>query len=564
MPRLSRPLGFGLLAALSLTLAGCSSSAPGTGAPGGGPPTAGGGPAAPKVDRLVFITTSPATRTLEVRNAAEPNSWPLRPMYDYLVGINNKTSKIEPGLLTEWAWEPDGKTLRGKLRKGVQFHEGFGEVKASDVRFGWDRMVNAQPDSIHGQLAFWRTLADIEVVNDYELLFKLKGLDGNFVTGLSEQQGGIEVQSKAHFDKLGGPATFQTGPLAGSGPYQYTASDESTFLRYKKVPWQHWRATPEFPEFEFRYANESSTRMAALLAGEAHMANLPQDLMQQAERQGFKIVKGVYPGTRVYAALRGGMMKDVNDPSQGKLYPDSPLNDLRVRRAINKAVNRDELNKAFFAGKGETMVVNHMHPSRPGWNPDWERRFKDVGGYDPSAAKALLTEAGYGPNRPLKTNIIIQPLPGVGPGGDLSEALAGYMRSIGIQVELLQTDPTTYTTVNRQRGYDNHIVPSATGSNIWSGWTIWNSSLVAAATATAYADPTVDKLLRDLQGTLDEKKREELWRQVGDAGFEAMMNVNLFWLPVETTVNSKIVGDWVFPGDITGGYTHVWEIKAAR
>jgi hypothetical protein len=45
----------------------------------------------PKVDRLVMITTPPARIEIEVRNAAEPNSWPLRPMYDYLVGINNKT-----------------------------------------------------------------------------------------------------------------------------------------------------------------------------------------------------------------------------------------------------------------------------------------------------------------------------------------------------------------------------------------------------------------------------------------------------------------------------------------
>lgn len=521
-------------------------------------------PAGPPIDRLVMITTPPARIEMEVRNAAEPNSWPLRPMYDYLVAINNRTSKIEPGLLTEWAWESDGMALRGKLRQGVQFHRGFGEVKASEVKFGWERMAKGVPDSVHGQLAFWRNIEDIDILSDYELRFRLKTLDGNFVVGLSEQQGGIEVQSKAHYDKLGGPATFQTGPLAGSGPYQHIGHDESTFIRFERVPWQHWRATPAFPEFEFRYAAESSTRMAALLAGEVHLASLPTDLLQQAERSGFKVIRAVLPGTRVYAAFRGGMFKDVNDPSQGKLYPESPLNDLRVRRAINKSVNRDELNKAFFAGKGEVMYVNHMHPSRPGWNPEWERRFKDWADYDPAGARTLLQEAGYTAARPLRTNIIVQPLPGVGPGGDLAEALAGYMRQVGIQVELIQIDSATYTSINRQRGWDNHIVPSATGSNIWSGWTIWNSSLVAPATATAYADAKVDSLLRELKGTIDEKKREELWRQVGDAGFEAVMNVNLFYLPVEVVVNPKYVGEWVFPGDITGGFTHVWEIKPPK
>jgi len=553
---------FGLLVlvvAAGVLAAGCGSAGPTLpDASGGG----GGAPVGPKVDRLVMLTTPPAQMTLEVRNMAEPWSWPVRPMYDYLVGINNKTSKIEPGLAESWAWEQNGQALRVKLRKGVQFHAGYGELKAADVKWGWERMTKTVPDSTHGQLATWRNVDDIDVVNDHELVFRLKRLDGNFVVALSEQQGGIEVQSEAHFKKLGNPPTMATGPLAGSGPYQWLANDESTFIRYQRVPWKHWRATPDFPEFEFRYAAESSTRMAALLAGEVHIANLPQDLLQGAEKQGYRVVKGQFPGTRVYAAMRGGMLKEPNDPAQGRLYPESPLNDVRVRRAMNKAVNKDELNKAFFAGKGELMYVNHQHPSRSGWNAELVRRFNDAYGYDPAAARALLAEAGYSAQRPLKTSIIIQALPGIGPGGDLSEALANYFRQIGIQVDLLQIDGATYNTVNRQRGYDNHLVPSATGSNQWSGWTIWNSSLIV--NPTAVADLKVDALLRELQGTVDEKKRDELWKQVGDAGFDAFMNINLFYLPAEMVVDSKVVGEWVFPGDITGAYTHVWEIKAAK
>ncbi len=516
----------------------------------------------PKVNRLVMLVVSPAVLSMEIRNDAEPNSWPLRPMYDYLVGINNKTSRIEPGLLESWAYEGDGKALRAKLRAGALFHHDFGEVKASDVKFGWDRMVNAKPESIHGQLGFWRNISDIDMVNDHEVVFRLKSLDGNFVTGLSEQQGGIEVQSKANFDKLDGPATYATGPLAGSGPYQYTTVAEGQFIRFGRVPWKHWRATPDFPEFEFRFSSEASTRMAALLTGEVQMATLPEDLLQQAEKQGMKVVRGMYPGTRVYAAMECCALKDKDDPSKGWLYPDSPLMDVRVRRAINKSVNRDELNKSFFGGKGEVMYLNHMNPSRPGWNPDWVTRFQDAYGYDPAAARALLAQAGYGPGKPLKTNIVIQPLPGVGNGGDLSEALGGYMRAVGIEVTLLQPDTTEFTRVRRERGYSNHMTPSATGSNIWSGWTIWNSS--NQALPTRVVDVAIDKLLRDLTATIDEKKRDELWRKVGDAGYDAFMNINMLWLPSEVVTNPKVVAGWVFPGDITGAYTHVWEIKAVK
>lgn len=493
---------------------------------------------------------------------AEPWSWPVRPMYDYLIGINNQTSKLEPGLLESWTYEADGKALRGKLRQGVKFHNDFGEVKASDVKFGWERMTKTVPDSTHGQLAFWRNIDDIDIVNDYELLFRLKGLDGNFVVGLSEQQGGIEVQSKANFEKLGGPPTFLTGPLAGSGPYQHIGGNESTFIRYQRVAWKHWRATPDFPEFEFRYVAEASTRQAALMAGEAHLVNLPEDLLQQAEKSGMKVLKGQFPGTRVYGALECCQLKDKDDWSKGLLHPDSPLLDARVRRAINKSINRTELNKAFFGGKAETMFVNHLNASRPGYSQEWEKRFPDAYGFDVAKARELLAEAGYNSAKPLKTSIIVQSLPGVGNGGDLAEAMASYMRGVGIQAELLQVDAAEYDRVRRTKAYNNHIIFSASGSNAWSGWTIWNSNL--QANPTRVVDQKVDALLRQLQGTVDEKKRDELFRQVGDAGFDAFMNINLFWLPTQVVVNPTVIGGWVFPGDITGGYTHVWEIKAAK
>ena len=68
------------------------------------------------------------------------------------------------------------------------------------------------------------------------------------------------------------------------------------------------------------------------------------------------------------------------------MFPDSPLMDVRVRKALNHAVNRDEINKAFFAGKGEIMYHTQLHPSRPGWNPDWQRNFQEEYGLDAALA----------------------------------------------------------------------------------------------------------------------------------------------------------------------------------
>ena len=72
-----------------------------------------------------------------------------------------------------------------------------------------------------------------------------------------------------------------------------------------------------------------------------------------------------------------------------------PFDDVRVRKALQKAVNIDEINKTVFGGKGEVMYLDHFHPTRLGYNPNWEKRFPDAYGYDPEAAKKLLADAGY-------------------------------------------------------------------------------------------------------------------------------------------------------------------------
>ena len=67
-----------------------------------------------------------------------------------------------------------------------------------------------------------------------------------------------------------------------------------------------------------------------------------------------------------------------------------------------------------------------------------------------------------------------------------------------------------------------------------------------------------------ISNTTDEAKQDELWRQVGNVMFEHHMSVPLFWLPAEIVVNPIIVSDYIFPGSITGAWTHVQNIKASR
>lgn len=560
---MNRPLSLRTGLALPLLVValaiGCSSAS----APAQPAGTGSNVPAGPKVERLIMaVDQLTGVETNEVRQLSSPGIWPFRSVYDYPVMIDPKTGKLVPGLALSWAWEPDGTAYRVKLREGVAFHGGkWGAFGPQDLIGQWQDII-AQ-DTRHGQNTYWRNaVKSIEVVNDHEVLYRLNQPDSQFVAAISETQGGAEVRSKAQVDAEGRPQAIERAQ-AGTGPYQYKSRQTGSQLVLERAPGTHWSGiTPAFNEFEFRFIKEASTRIASLLTGEVHLAALPQDLMAQAERSGMKVLRGQFPGIRVFGRFHCcSFAQEPWKPDATFRYPDSPLMDVRVRRAMQKAINLDEMNKAFFAGKGEPMVVTHLHPKgSEGWDPAWDRQYKEAYGYDVEAAKRLLAEAGFGPARPLKTAVFVLPVTGVAGGPDLSEAIAGYFRQAGIDATLMSMEPAEFSRQSQVYRFDNHIELFGTGASAWTGFNSFNSSLRPGG---GVRDVQVERDMQELVRTMDEGRKQAVWRSMGDRLFSQHMNINMFWLPAEVTVNPKIVEDWLFPGSITGNWTHLQSIRPA-
>jgi ABC-type transport system substrate-binding protein len=553
-----------LLLSVSCLLGCTGQAAPSASAP----PAAGGSQASdvvtPKVNRVV-LAVEPATReSLELRHMSAPNGWIFSPMYESLLGVDAETGKKIPRLATSWSIEPAGKAIRMQLRKGVKFHGDWGEFTSTDLLHQPQEFQ--KPDSSAGSSPFWQQVYDgIDIINDYEAVYKLKRADSNFFDYVSDQQGGMEVTSKKAFDK-NGVATELTGPIPGTGAYQFVSHKLAESLVYKRVPYQHWRATPDFPEFEFRFMKEASTRLAALLANEVHLVSLPQDLLQQAITQGNKVAVGKVPALRVYINFLCCAFQDRTDLSKGWIDPQSPLADVRVRRALSKAVNRDELNKSLFGGKGTLLYNNPLGPQRIGWDPSWETRFQEEYGYDQVKARALLAEAGYDPNNPVKITALLSLTTGLSGAIEIGETVANYWRQIGVQVDLQNIDNTTQTAQTRAGLLNRHTNVMATNSNAWV--VLYNQTAfgrVAANTGAGSPElAELDPLMATIANTMDEKKIEEAWRQIGEVLFQKHKYLPLFWLPVEVVYNPQYVSGWVLPGSITGNYTHIENIKAAR
>ena len=178
---------------------------------------------APKVNRVVLALGAPGGESNIPNQITSTDTWQIRPAYEYLTGVDTDGKDVQqkvPQLATEWSLEPDGKSYRFKLRKGVQFHYGMGEFTAQDVVFAWQHMI--APESKHPHTPRYRTtIEDVQVVNDYEVVIKNKQADLAFIWALGEMEGGFEIISKKDFDAHGGkfPALTER-PLAGTGPYE--------------------------------------------------------------------------------------------------------------------------------------------------------------------------------------------------------------------------------------------------------------------------------------------------------------------------------------------------------
>ena len=554
----------GMTGMMALALTGCSTpaqpAAPGAPAAAASPAAA-TGPVTPKVNRVVMAIEPPARESNEVRNLSQPDIWPMKPMYEYLIGIDPKNGKLVPELATEWALDAKTLAVSFKLRTGVPFQKGNGEFTSKDVQYSWQDLV--QQDSLHTQSPYFRTIIkSIEMPSPTQAVLNLSAPDGGFLRAISDGESNLEMSSKDHVAKKGA-STLQTEPTVGTGAYQYQGRSQGGYVRYERTPGKHWQVTPDFPEFEFRFVKEASTRLAALITGEIQMTSLPQDLLTQAEGKGFKTVKGNVPGLRTFLSVKCCYIADPKDHSKGMRYPESPLSDVRVRKALQKAINLDELNKGFFGGKGEVMINTHFHPTRDGRNPDWEKRFKDEYGYDPAAAKALLAQAGQ---PALETTFILGAgqSPGVQAADDIAEAIAGYWRTIGVKVNMMTLDSVAYDANARQQKYSNHVQMGATSSAQLFGSAVWNAAIGKSGAFPSVEDPEVDDTLNALYATLEPAAQEPLFRKLGDLMYEKHMNLQLFWLPAQIIVDPKVVNDYVFPGSISGLWTHIRNVKAAR
>lgn len=201
-------------------------------------------------------------------------------MYDTILEIG-ENSEIAPGLAATWSTKPDGVTWTFHLRPGVQFHGGYGELTAEDVKFSLERWMN--PKGTHTELGLIRSIVSaVNVVDKYTFEIVTNGPQPDLPYSLAPHQSPIGiVWSKKHLTEKGGDdfdaqsEALNSHPI-GSGPYEFVSRTRGQRITYQATN-NHWRVRPYIQRVEYMLIPEGSTRVAMLRSGEVDLIPLDAD-----------------------------------------------------------------------------------------------------------------------------------------------------------------------------------------------------------------------------------------------------------------------------------------------
>lgn len=462
-------------------------------------------------------------------------------IYDYLFGREPGSDKLENRIAERYEWSQDNMVFTVNVRKGIQFHDGWGELTAEDVKFSLERYMAT--DRAPGTPYFRDTIANINVIDPYKLELRLKKPDWALPYNLSNATARIAIVSKKYVESVGEDRAAEQ-PI-GTGPFRFVEAKRKSFVRLEAVE-NHWRQTPSMKTLIFRLIPEDGTRLAALRTGEVDLIDVIPEHIAELSQLGFTMLP-IKHAAAVFISLGGQnapdhKFYDANVPWVG---PDKERA-LMVRKALSLAVDRNAIVDKIYAGQADIVAVPGFRPGMPWTDPSLKPY-----PYDPAQAKELLTRAGY----PSGFSIKLLSLTGQAPEfPQLAEAVAGYWtRNLGLKVELQPIQWGTWRPKMVARDTVGFTWPHWLQSNMdpepsvtyFNQWTCDGNYIAVAC------DKQMDSLFNALLQEMDEGKRVEIRKNIAKLVYD-----NYYFVPIAQAhrvfaANPKKVVEWpLTPGSI--------------
>ncbi len=440
----------------------------------------------------------------------------LRNIFETLVVRGADMKTLEPGLAESWQFLNDT-TLQFKLRKGVKFHNG--EVfNAEAVKFTIDRAWN--PDQKAPLRSLVAPIKEVKIVDDYTVNVTTEKPDPLLVGRFAGYASNIMPPK---YVKEKGDAYIASNPV-GTGPYKFVSWVKDGALTLEANP-DYWRGSAKIRQVIIRAVPEPAARVAALKTGEAD------------------IITGVSP-SEIDSINASGKAQTMTVPS-GRLMHimvnalDGPTANIKVRQAINYAVDMESIIKNVLNGNGKRIATT-VTPETFGYDPDLKPY-----PYDPTKAKQLLAEAGY----PNGFEITLDSPKGITPlDSEVAQAIGGQLGKVGIKTKVVLNEWALFNSKCNSREIG--------ALSLWS-WGTLNfdadgrlRSLFSTASTypskvtcrQTYSNKQLDALVQQAIETTDVNKRLDLYKQSQKIIFDDATNIYLYQLMDIYGVNNRL--DW--------------------
>lgn len=423
-------------------------------------------------------------------------------IYSGLTTFDPKTGVPVPDLAESWTVSPDGKTYTFKLVDNAFWHQDFGKLTSKDVKFSYERVLDPKTGSPYR--AELGNIASIEAPDDYTVVIHLKQPDANFLYQVGNYHQGQIVKQEA-IAKYGDQ--YPRNPV-GTGPFALKEWVPNSHMILEAHP-GYFRGRPTLDRIRLNLIKDTDAAVTALGNGEVDLAmNIGRntEIIDRLNNDG----RFVLHKSEDYAN------------SLWILNPDhAPLADVRVRRAMAHAIDRETIIKEFSPYTAKP-ANNLIPPFMPVYTDD-----VPVYPYDPAKAKALLREAGYPDGFAVKQ--ILTSTTGASDDALFQQAQLAEV-GIKLEFELMETAIWNKRRNGGEYQMTGRLYPAVNPDTLLFGYLHPDNIVPKGLNGSKYNNPTLTAKLEAARAEPDPQKRRELYAEV-----QRLALTDLPYIPLQTS-----------------------------
>ena len=404
-------------------------------------------------------------------------------IYNGLVKYDQATNEIRPDLATEWSVSEDGTTWTFKLREGVKWHNGYGDLTADDVKFSLERVLDPATNSRYrGQLA---GVKSVDAPDAHTVVITLESPNAGLLNKLTAFNQGWIVSRKAVTEI--GAEEYKLKPV-GTGPFVFDSWTAGSQARIVANP-DYFEGGPAVDSVVFRIIKDETAAAIALENGEIDIffaLQQPPVIDRLRSADGITVLDR--PANHTINLVMNSTV--------------APLGDVRVRQAIAYGINRQAIIEGYFKGTKATghSVLTSSFPQYTEEVPQYP--------HDPEKAKALLAEAGA---EGFTLELVSV---GLSPYDQLVVPMASDLEKVGIKTKITVLERGAYLQA-RTKGDIMTCITGVVGPPDPDSplVTLYATQSFPPGLNTARYDQ-VDAMLADAAAEQDEAARTAIYRQI--------------------------------------------------